>query len=85
MTAQRDRVLSRGNGAPEFRFPPTCSPLKTRAGDQERRDGRLSMGTHEAEGGAFDRRRGSILTRVAASSIESSAPRSMWSRCASRV
>jgi hypothetical protein len=36
-------------------------------------------------GGFFDQRRGSILTRVAASSIESSAPRSMWSRCASRA
>jgi hypothetical protein len=33
----------------------------------------------------FDQRRGSTLTRVAASSIESSAPRSMCSRCASRA
>ena len=77
--------ISRGTVLPSFRSP-TLFPSEVsrqlaarKAGPADDRQGNESYGTF------FDQRRGSTLTRVAASSIESSAPRSMWSRCASRA
>jgi hypothetical protein len=54
------------------------------SGDHGRRDGSMTVKARGFTAGSSISG-GSTLTRVAASSIESSAPRSMWSRCASRA
>jgi hypothetical protein len=84
--APRTVRVSAGERCSRVFVPPPCSPLKCpdswQPGKAEPADDRQG---NECYGRFFDQRRGSTLTRVAASSIESSAPRSMWSRCASRA
>jgi hypothetical protein len=78
--------VSAGERCSRVLVPPPCSPLKC---PDNRQPGKARRADDcqgdECYGRVFDQRRGSTLTRVAASSIESSAPRSMWSRCASRA
>jgi hypothetical protein len=77
--------VSRGTVLPSFGSP-TLFPSQVSGEPQpgKRETGRWQL-SRRAFSRFFDQRRGSILTRVAASSIESSAPRWIWSRCASRA
>jgi hypothetical protein len=81
-TPRRARVTA-GERCSRVLVPPPCS---LRSVQEDRKPGKARRAddgqTDEVTAGS-DQRRGRTLTRVAASSIESSAPRSTWSRCAS--
>ena len=79
-----DPCVGQGERWSRVSVPPPCSPFSSPdTGNQGGRRRPCDSPADGCYGRSWDRRRGSTLTRVPASSIDSSAPRSMSSRWAS--
>jgi hypothetical protein len=81
---ESELYVRRGERCSRVSVPPPCSPLSI---SDRRNQGRRRRPCDSPADGCYGRscggRRGSTLTRVPASSIDRSAPRSMSSRCPS--
>jgi len=82
--ATGDPCVGHGERCSRVSIPPPCSPFSSPDTGNQGGEGRpCDSPADRYYGRSRDRRSGSTLTRVPASSIERRAPRSMSSRCAS--